>query len=125
LYARAMQHAITETANLTVIEAEADDLVLDSGRIAGLKLADNCELRAGAVVLTTGTFLRGLIHIGERQTPAGRVGEAPPPGLAPPFQRLGFSLGRPKTGTPPPPPPPPPPPAPPHTRPPPHPPHPP
>src|SRR5499427_6241569 len=101
LYARAMQQAISETANLTVIEAEADDLMLDGGRIRGLKLADQCEIRAGAVVLTTGTFLRGLIHIGERQTPAGRVGEAPAVGLSLTLERLGFALGRLKTGTPP------------------------
>jgi tRNA uridine 5-carboxymethylaminomethyl modification enzyme len=101
LYARAMQQAISETANLTVIEAEADDLVLDGGRIGGLKLADQRELRAGAVVLTTGTFLRGLIHVGERQTPAGRVGEAPAEGLSLTLERLGFALGRLKTGTPP------------------------
>jgi tRNA uridine 5-carboxymethylaminomethyl modification enzyme len=101
LYARAMQQAISETANLTVIEAEAEDLVLDGGRIGGLKLADQRELRAGAVVLTTGTFLRGLIHIGERQTPAGRVGEAPAVGLSLTLERLGFVLGRLKTGTPP------------------------
>ena len=66
LYARAMQQAICATANLVVIEAEADDLVIRGERIAGLKLADGRELRAGAVVLTTGTVLRGLIHIGER-----------------------------------------------------------
>jgi tRNA uridine 5-carboxymethylaminomethyl modification enzyme len=101
LYARAMQRAISETASLTVIEAEADDLMLDGGRISGLKLADARELRAGAVVLTTGTFLRGLIHIGERQTPAGRVGEAPAVGLSLTLERLGFALGRLKTGTPP------------------------
>ena len=101
LYARAMQQAIRATANLVVIEAEADDLVIRGERIAGLKLADGRELRAAAVVLTTGTFLRGVIHIGERQTPAGRVGEAPALGLALTLQRLGFALGRLKTGTPP------------------------
>ena len=101
LYARAMQQAIRATANLVVIETEADDLVIRGERIAGLKLADGRELRAGAVVLTTGTFLRGVIHIGERQTPAGRVGEAPALGLALTLQRLGFALGRLKTGTPP------------------------
>jgi tRNA uridine 5-carboxymethylaminomethyl modification enzyme len=101
LYARAMQQAISETADLTVIEAEADDLVLEGGRIGGLKLTDQRAIRAGAVVLTTGTFLRGLIHIGERQTPAGRVGEAPAVGLSLTLERLGFALGRLKTGTPP------------------------
>jgi tRNA uridine 5-carboxymethylaminomethyl modification enzyme len=101
LYASAMQQAICATANLAVIEAEADDLVIRGERIAGLRLTDGRELGAGAVVLTTGTFLRGLIHIGERQTPAGRVGEAPAVGLSLTLERLGFALGRLKTGTPP------------------------
>src|SRR5216684_4259748 len=101
LYASAMQQAIGSTANLAVIEAEADDLVIRGERIGGLKLVDGRELWAGAVVLTTGTFLRGLIHIGERQTPAGRVGEAPALGLSSTLERLGFALGRLKTGTPP------------------------
>src|SRR5262245_50677264 len=82
LYAAAMQQAIRNTKNLTVIEAEADDVLVRDERIAALRLADGCELGAGAVVLTTGTFLRGLIHIGERKTPAGRVGEAPALGLS-------------------------------------------
>ncbi|HVY59674.1 MAG TPA: FAD-dependent oxidoreductase, partial [Xanthobacteraceae bacterium] len=101
LYARAMQAAIAATANLTVIEAEADDLVLREGCVAGVGLKDGRVLGAGAAVLTTGTFLRGLIHIGERQIPAGRVGEAPAVGLALTLDRLGFRLGRLKTGTPP------------------------
>jgi tRNA uridine 5-carboxymethylaminomethyl modification enzyme len=101
LYAEAMQRAISARANLVVIEAEADDLIIRGERIAGLKLADGRELGAGTVVLTTGTFLRGLIHIGERQTPAGRVGEAPAVGLSLTLERLGFLLGRLKTGTPP------------------------
>ena len=88
LYAAAMQQAIRETANLTVIEAEAHDILLDEGRVAGLTLTDGREIGAGAVVLTTGTFLRGLIHIGERQTPAGRVGEAPAVGLSATLERL-------------------------------------
>jgi tRNA uridine 5-carboxymethylaminomethyl modification enzyme len=101
LYAAAMQQAIRDTAGLTVVEGEADDLVISDGRVAGLKLADGRELGAGAVVLTTGTFLRGLIHVGERQTPAGRVGEAPAVGLSLALERIGFALGRLKTGTPP------------------------
>src|SRR6185437_13259804 len=64
-------------------------------------LADGRQFSAGAVVLTTGTFLRGLIHIGERQIPAGRVGEAPALGLSRTLERIGFALGRLKTGTPP------------------------
>src|SRR3979409_625538 len=100
-YAAAMQQAIRDTANLTVIEGEADDLVIRGERVAGLRLADGHELGAGAVVLTTGTFLRGLIHIGERQTPAGRVGEAPALGLSRTLERHGFALRRLQTGTPP------------------------
>jgi tRNA uridine 5-carboxymethylaminomethyl modification enzyme len=102
LYAAAMQRAIRETANLAVIEGEVDDLVLAGGRVSGILLAaDGRAFPAGAVVLTTGTFLRGLIHIGERATPAGRVGEAPAIGLSATLARLGFALGRLKTGTPP------------------------
>jgi len=104
LYALAMQAAIREIERLTVIEGEADDLILGQGgnwKISGLRLLDGRELGAGAVVLTTGTFLRGLIHIGEKQTPAGRVGEAPALGLSATLARLGFALGRLKTGTPP------------------------
>src|SRR3954469_22057602 len=64
LYAAAMQQAIRETANLTVVEGEADDLSIEDGQVTGVRLADGRTLSAGAVVLTTGTFLRGLIHIG-------------------------------------------------------------
>jgi tRNA uridine 5-carboxymethylaminomethyl modification enzyme len=77
LYARAMQAAIRDTANLTVIEGEADELLLTEGQISGIRLGDGQEFGAGAVVITTGTFLRGLIHLGEKNWPAGRVGEAP------------------------------------------------
>ena len=101
LYAAAMQAAISETANLIVIEGEADELIVAHGRISGIRLADGRELSAGAVVITTGTFLRGLIHLGERNWPAGRIGEAPAIGLSTSFERIGFTLGRLKTGTPP------------------------
>ena len=101
LYAAAMQAAITETANLHVIEGEADELIVSGGRVTGVRLADGRELSAGAVVITTGTFLRGLIHLGERNWPAGRVDEAPALGLSASFERAGFALGRLKTGTPP------------------------
>src|ERR1700752_3329802 len=99
LYAAAMQDAIRTTANLTVIEGEVDDL-LGGKRATGVRLCDGREFRSGAVVLTTGTFLRGLIHIGERQIPAGRIGEGPPLGLSATLERAGFQLGRLKTGTP-------------------------
>ncbi|SFJ20278.1 tRNA uridine-5-carboxymethylaminomethyl(34) synthesis enzyme MnmG [Bradyrhizobium sp. Gha] len=101
LYAAAMQAAIRETDGLSVIEGEADELIVVEGRVTGLRLADGHELRAGAVVVTTGTFLRGLIHLGEKNWPAGRVGEAPAMGLSASFERAGFTLGRLKTGTPP------------------------
>jgi tRNA uridine 5-carboxymethylaminomethyl modification enzyme len=101
LYAAAMQAAITETANLRVIEGEADELIVSGTRVTGIRLVDGCELSAGAVVITTGTFLRGLIHLGERNWPAGRVDEAPALGLSASFERAGFALGRLKTGTPP------------------------
>jgi len=100
LYAAAMQRAVRDTPNLTVIEAEVEDL-LGEGCVTGVRLADGREIGTGAVVLTTGTFLRGLIHIGERQIPAGRVGEAPALGLSETLLRAGFALGRLKTGTPP------------------------
>jgi tRNA uridine 5-carboxymethylaminomethyl modification enzyme len=101
LYAAAMQAAIRETANLTVVEGEADDLIVSNRRVCGVRLAGGEALSAGAVVITTGTFLRGLIHLGERNWPAGRVGEAPAMGLSASFERVGFTLGRLKTGTPP------------------------
>ncbi|MBR0729116.1 tRNA uridine 5-carboxymethylaminomethyl modification enzyme [Bradyrhizobium japonicum] len=101
LYAAAMQAAIRDTEGLSVIEGEADELIVVEGRVTGLRLADGRELRAGAVVVTTGTFLRGLIHLGEKNWPAGRVGEAPAMGLSASFERAGFTLGRLKTGTPP------------------------
>jgi tRNA uridine 5-carboxymethylaminomethyl modification enzyme len=101
LYAQAMQAAIRAIPNIEVIEAEADDVIVGSGRVRGVRLADGREIATGAVVLTTGTFLRGLIHIGENQIPAGRVGEAPAMGLSRTMENLGFALGRLKTGTPP------------------------
>src|SRR3982075_1567073 len=101
LYAAAVQAAIVETANLSVIEGEADELLVSGGRVARIRLADGRALRAGAVVITTGAFLRGLIHLGEKNWPAGRVDEAPAMGLSKSFERAGFTLGRLKTGTPP------------------------
>ena len=101
LYAVAMQQAIRDTPGLSVIEGEVDDLLVDRAAVTGVRLADGRELSGGAVVLTTGTFLRGLIHIGKRQIPAGRVGEAPALGLSGTLARFGFSLARLKTGTPP------------------------
>jgi len=101
LYREAMQAAIRATANLTVVEGEVTDLAVEDGRAAGVALADGRRLAAGAVVLTTGTFLGGLIHIGERTVPAGRVGEAPSLALARRLRETGLAISRMKTGTPP------------------------
>jgi len=102
LYRQVMADLLAETPGLEVLEASVEDLLSDgSGRCAGILTGDGAELTAGAVVLTTGTFLRGVIHIGEQQIPAGRVGEAPALGLARTLARRGFALGRLKTGTPP------------------------
>jgi tRNA uridine 5-carboxymethylaminomethyl modification enzyme len=100
LYRSAMQTAIRTTAGLAVIEGGVEDLVVEGSRVGGVVMADGRLLRAGAVVLTTGTFLRGLIHRGEQKTPAGRHGEPPANGLSQRLLALGLRLGRLKTGTP-------------------------
>ena len=101
LYARAVQELLQETDGLAVVEGEVADLILSGNRVAGGVLGDGRTLSARAVVITTGTFLRGLIHIGEVKIPAGRAGEAPSVGLAKTIEQLGFRMGRLKTGTPP------------------------
>ena len=101
LYARAMQAELAITPNLTIVEGEAEDFTCVDGRVSTLVLADGRVLETGALILTTGTFLSGLIHIGERKIPAGRMGERASTGLPQTFKRLGFTLGRLKTGTPP------------------------
>ncbi len=102
LYRRAMQELLAETAGLEIRAAAVEDVRLDAtGAVAGVVLADGAFIATGRVVLTTGTFLRGVIHVGERKIPAGRVGEAPSLGLSNPLARARFSLGRLKTGTPP------------------------
>ena len=102
LYRRAMQRLLAETDGLVLREGSAEDLAIGpDGRLSGAICADGTEIRCGAVVLTTGTFLRGVIHIGDRHFPAGRIGEAPSVGLAQTLARLELPLGRLKTGTPP------------------------
>jgi tRNA uridine 5-carboxymethylaminomethyl modification enzyme len=101
LYREAMQTAIRDTANLSVIEAEAADILLKDNRVEGIETAYGEKIRCGALVLTTGTFLRGVIHIGTRTFPAGRMGEGPAIRLGQRLQELGLGLGRLKTGTPP------------------------
>jgi tRNA uridine 5-carboxymethylaminomethyl modification enzyme len=100
LYRLAMQAELAGIANLEIIEGDAFDLGLRGQSVAAVILKDGRELKCGAVVLTTGTFLRGLIHIGDVKTPAGRAGEAATLGLSATLTRLGIKLGRLKTGTP-------------------------
>jgi tRNA uridine 5-carboxymethylaminomethyl modification enzyme len=102
LYRQAIQDLLAEQAGLEIVEGAVVDLVSDAdGALRGVLLADGREMAAGAVVLTTGTFLNGLIHMGETKIPAGRVGEAPSLGLSERLTGAGFALGRLKTGTPP------------------------
>jgi tRNA uridine 5-carboxymethylaminomethyl modification enzyme len=100
LYRLAMRAMLDGTANLSLREGSAEDLVIEGGRVTGVVLADGSTLTCGAVVITTGTFLRGLIHLGEKTWPAGRVGDAPSLGLSLALERAGLPLGRLKTGTP-------------------------
>jgi len=102
LYRRAMQAALKDQTNLEIREGAAEDLRFgQNGELRGLVTGAGEEITAGAVVVTTGTFLRGIIHVGTATFPAGRVGDQPTVGLAYTFKRLGFALGRLKTGTPP------------------------
>jgi tRNA uridine 5-carboxymethylaminomethyl modification enzyme len=101
LYRQAVQALLAETANLTIQAGGVEHLVLsDDNQCQGVKTADGRTLRAGAVVLTTGTFLNGLIHLGEDQWPAGRIDEAPALKLSDSLAQIGVALGRLKTGTP-------------------------
>ncbi len=100
LYRLAMQAEIAAIDNLDVIEGDAFDLAFEHGRVSAVILKEGRHIPCGAVVLTTGTFLRGLIHIGDRKIPAGRVGEEPSIGLSNTLLRHGLALGRLKTGTP-------------------------
>ncbi len=103
LYRNAIQDLLSEIENLELLADSVEDLLIDekSGRVTGIQTVSGNEITAGAVIITTGTFLRGLIHIGDQKIPAGRVGDKPSIGLAYTFKRLGFPLGRLKTGTPP------------------------
>lgn len=101
LYSRLARRALEETANLTLVEGMAEDFLERDGRVAGVVTRDGRHIDAEAVVVTTGTFLRGLMHTGEKKTEGGRVGEAASQGLSAALSRLGLALGRFKTGTPP------------------------
>lgn len=104
LYRRAVRELLSQQENLDLVAQPVEDLIRSpdgDGEVEGVVTADGRHWRAGAVVITTGTFLRGLIHRGEDQTPAGRAGEKPSVGLAAALERLGLAMGRLKTGTPP------------------------
>ena len=100
LYRNAMQRRLSNQTGLEIVEGAVFALIIQDDRAVGIKTEDGRHLRAAAVVLTTGTFLNGLIHIGEQKIPAGRVGEAPARGLSEQMANAGVVLGRLKTGTP-------------------------
>ena len=100
-YKNAMRRVLENTENLELFFEEVDELIIESSTIKGLRTASGMELNAKSVVITTGTFLNGLIHLGLTSRPAGRVGEKPSTKLSQSFLAAGFELGRLKTGTPP------------------------
>jgi tRNA uridine 5-carboxymethylaminomethyl modification enzyme len=100
LYREAMQAELAATRNLDIIAAAAEDLLVEDGKVAGAIDGEGRSYRAPRVILTTGTFLKGLIHLGETRTPAGRVGDQPSIGLSDRLYGLDFHMGRLKTGTP-------------------------
>jgi tRNA uridine 5-carboxymethylaminomethyl modification enzyme len=100
LYRNAMQRILSQQENLEIVEGAAFSLIIENERVCGVRTEDGRELRSASVVLTTGTFLNGLIHIGEKQISAGRVGEPPARGLSEQMAQAGVVLGRLKTGTP-------------------------
>ena len=100
LYREAMQAALKAQSDLSIVEAAAEDLIIENGQCRGVIDGEGRAYRAGAVVLTTGTFLKGVIHRGHERIPAGRHGEAPANGLSETLYGLGLRLGRLKTGTP-------------------------
>ncbi|MBB94716.1 MAG: tRNA uridine-5-carboxymethylaminomethyl(34) synthesis enzyme MnmG [Rhodobacteraceae bacterium] len=101
IYRETMLAETEARPGLEIIEGEAVDFLMEKGRVVGVKLDDGRDIRAGAVVLTTGTFLRGVIHIGDQQRPGGRIGDKPSVRLAERIDSFGLPLGRLKTGTPP------------------------
>ncbi|CUW92450.1 MULTISPECIES: tRNA uridine-5-carboxymethylaminomethyl(34) synthesis enzyme MnmG [Agrobacterium] len=100
LYREAMQREINAIENLSIIEGDAFDIEMADDKVCAVIMANGSRIPCGAVVLTSGTFLRGLIHIGSEKIPAGRVGEKPSLGLSETLGRLGLAMGRLKTGTP-------------------------
>jgi len=101
LYREAMQQELQQTCGLSIVEGSVEDLLVVEEEVAGVVLADGRRIHAGAVVVTSGTFLGGVIHIGRQQTPGGRMGDSPSIALADRFYGMGLRMGRLKTGTPP------------------------
>jgi tRNA uridine 5-carboxymethylaminomethyl modification enzyme len=101
LYKKAIRKILSEYQNLEVIFSSVEELEIKDQKITGVILEDNKKISASAVVLTTGTFLNGIIHIGDERTPAGRVGEKPSTGISKSLAKYNFALSRLKTGTPP------------------------
>ena len=102
LYRKAVQQALFQQDNLSIMEATVEDVVCEkTGVVTGVVLSSGEKVACSALVLTTGTFLRGIIHLGESKTPAGRIGDEPSIGLALTLEKFGFALSRLKTGTPP------------------------
>ena len=101
LYRAAIQDLLAQQPRLQIVEGEVSDLIIEHGRVAGVRLSDDVNLSAAAVVLTTGTFLRGIIHIGDRKIEGGRMGDKPSNKLAQRLHDMALPLGRLKTGTPP------------------------
>src|SRR5262249_44872400 len=97
-YRHVMRRLLERTPNLFIKQAEVIEILFDSNHVTGIELLDGRCVSAGAVILTTGTFLNGLIHIGEKSFPAGRNGEPPSIGLANCIRNVGFRWGRLKTG---------------------------
>lgn len=100
-YRKAVQAILAELPNLTILEGEAVDLRMAGGRVSGVVLADGSTIAARSVILTSGTFLRGVIHIGDQRKPGGRMGDRPSVRLAERLDGFGLPMGRLKTGTPP------------------------
>ena len=101
LYKRAMFEEISNYSNLTILYDSVEDVIIQNDKVRSIVTKNNYEIMCSKVILTTGTFLSGLIHIGQKQIPAGRVGESPSYGLSKTLKNLGFRMGRLKTGTPP------------------------
>ena len=101
IYRREMQAELAILKNLTILEGEAVDLMMENHRVVGVQMRDGSQLAARSVILTTGTFLRGIIHIGDVSRPGGRMGDDPSVRMAERLDSFGLPLGRLKTGTPP------------------------